>query len=128
MCHRHAVAAAGGGGVVHQDVDAAQLAARLVDQALHLVGVGDVDDEGKGAAAEGADLLPDRIDVAPAHRLLLLRVRLRRAAGAGDGDVGALAGERQRYVAADAVVTSGAGDDSDLAFEGRHSPSSIAFP
>ncbi len=65
----HAVVSAGGGGVVHQDVDPPQLAPDFLHQALRPVGYRDVYHAG-------------------------YRATVQRPPRAGDGDVGALASER----------------------------------
>ena len=69
------------------------------------------------AAAERAHLLGDGVDVAPARLLLVLRVPLDWAAGAGEDHVAAGACELHRDRTSDRPHAPGAGDHCDLAVE-----------
>ena len=100
-------------GVVDQDVDRAELLDGAVDRLLHLLAVGDVALDRRGAAAHALDLLGGRLGVDDPLRLRDLRedaVRLRGLGrlvrldlDVGDHDVGAGAGERERVGAAEAA-------------------------
>ena len=57
-----------------------------------LHGVAQVGDDGEGAAADGADLVGDALDVSPPHRLFVFGVGFGGASGSGDGDICAGAG------------------------------------
>src|SRR5262249_48254342 len=66
---------------------------------------------------EGADLVGDRLDVAPARRLLVVRVALHRAPGAREHHVAPGPGELDRDRAPDRSHAPGARDDRDLPLE-----------
>ena len=87
--------------VVDEDIDAAELAHRRFDEALHLGRVGDVRRLGERPGADGPDLAGDAFE------------RLRPAAG--EYDVAAGAGQGQRHLPAEAGASSG--DDGNGAFE-----------
>ena len=93
-------------GVVDQDVEVAERLDRGVDQVLRALPVGDVVAVGHGLAAERLDLVDD----------LLRRRGVRAGSVVGateivDDDLGPLAGEEQRMLAADAATC--ARDDGD---------------
>ena len=90
-------------GVVHDDVDAAELRDRARDDLLEHVVVVDVGRDDERLAAGGAHVGGDLVE-------LLLRAR-------GQDDVGARVGERAGDRRADAAP--GAGDDRDLAVEAK---------
>jgi hypothetical protein len=83
------------GRIVHQDVEAAELADRSGDQRLAERRVADVAGDGHGLAALGADELDHVARVRLLHRQV------------ADGDVGTLARVRDRRGAADAAVAAG---------------------
>ena len=103
--------------VVDQDVDGAELLDHAVDGLLHLITVGDVALDRRGAAAELLDLLRGRLGVDDALRLRDLGEH---AVGLGrlgrlvrldldvrDHDVGAGACERERVRAAETARAAG---------------------
>src|SRR5439155_19812505 len=112
---RDAVAPAAGGGVIDENVDAAELAPRFIYEPVALIRLRDVDDERESPAADGLDFVRNRVYVAPAHLTLIRREGLGRASGSCDHNIGAVTGERQGDVAADAAIASGARDDGNLA-------------
>ena len=87
--------------VVHQDVDAAELADRGVDEAVQIVGDGHVGAHRETAAAACADRGRSRVDVG--------------LGAGGTDDVGAGFGQTDRNAGADALAR--AGDDGDAAVE-----------
>ena len=115
--HGHTVSAAGGAGVVDDEIDAAEVTDDTVGEGGDGVGVGDVGDEGEGGAPGGADFLRDRFDVAPAGGLFVVGVVVGGAAGAGEDDVAAGLGQLDGDGPADAAHAPRAGDNSDFAFE-----------
>ena len=87
---RLAVLAARRAGVVHDDVDAAELARSTCAASASTAPRSDTSDtSGERSPADGADLVGHRLDVAPAGRLLVVGVAIGRAAGAGEHDVAA---------------------------------------
>src|SRR5215203_4812929 len=90
------------GGVVDEDVEAAEAVDDLLDRLLAEAGVADVAGDGEAVAPLGLDE-----PLGLARVLALVQVH--------DGDVRALAGEQDRHGAADAGVA--AGDDRDLVVE-----------
>ena len=92
-------------GVVHHDVEAAELLHRGVDEALQVLDLAHVGVDADGLAAQRDDLLFE----------LLRRVLV---ADVVDDDVRAVLGEGEHDRLADPGVASG--DDGDLAFEQRH--------
>src|SRR4029077_19636640 len=92
--------------VVHQDVDSAVAADRLLDHRLDVAPLPHVHDGRHTFAARGADLLRGALGA--------MELQLR------DADAGTLAREDQGDGAADALA--GARDDRDLAVEPTHRP------
>ena len=123
---RHAVVAARGTGVVHDDVDSPELVQHALRERLDRVGVGHVADDGERAAAERAHLVGDRVDVAPSGLLLVVGVALDRATGAGQHDVAPGAGELDRDGAADRAHAPRAGHHRDLVVESGEKESAHA--
>ena len=115
--YRRSILAAGDGGVVDQDVDAAELADDLFDGRVGLLLVGDIESQRESTSSLGLDLLHDAVDVLPAHGLLVVRERRRIAPGAADRDIGAETRERHCRSATDAAQTACTGHQRDLAFE-----------
>ena len=97
------IATFGGAGIVDQNVEAAELALRLLDQLSRRVGfaqIGDGDGDAVAVLADRRGHLFERFLVA-----------------AGQHHVAALGGERQRHTTADAAARSG--HQRDLAFPPR---------
>ena len=84
-----------------------------VDQALAALPVGHVVGVGDGLAAHGLDLVDDLLG----GRAVVARA-VDGAAEVVDDDLGALGGEQQRVLAADAAAR--AGDDGDASVECSH--------
>ena len=87
------------------DVEAAEGVDGRLDEALGAVPVADVVAVGDGLAAHGLDLVDDLL-----RRALVGALAVHRAAEVVDDDLGAVVGQQQRVLAADAAA--GAGDDA----------------
>src|SRR5271163_1119670 len=92
------------GGIVQDDVDAAEMCGRARDHGAALFAVADIDDLENGCAAIAGDLVP----CFPPRPLAARR----------DDDLGAFLGEAYGGVPPDALA--GAGDDRDPAFQSTH--------
>ena len=115
--HGRSVFAPRDGGVVDEDVDAAELAHNSLDGRLGLLPVGDVEAQRQPAAAFGTNLLNDAVDVFPANGLLVIRKRRRIAPGSAHRDIGAKARKRYGGGPTDAAKPAGAGNQRNSAFK-----------
>ena len=113
-----------GGGVVDEDVDAAEARERLGDEALGVGGAAHVADERQRLTAERFDLTGQALETLPAQADLLeaFLVLVARASGrhVGCDDVGAGAREGDGDRAAHPARAAAAGDQHHLAFEFIH--------
>ena len=98
------------GGVVDEDVEAVEVADRLIDEALDLGHICEISGNGNGAAAELFDFVDGVVGFGFGMAVM-------------DGDVGALGGEAEGYEATDTL--GGTGDEGNAAGESlivRHGP------
>ena len=114
--HGNPVRAAGRARVVHDDVDSPEGAEHLPEQLVDRLGVGHVADHRQRAPAERPHLLGHRVDVVPAGFLLVVRVPLRSAPGAGEHHVTAGPGQLHGDRPPDRAHPAGARNHGDLAF------------
>src|SRR5262245_20045178 len=104
---REEIAAPGGAGIVDEDVEMAELASRGRDQRGRSGGVAQVERAYRGLAALAADRRRDFVE--------------RRGVAAGQQQIAAFIGKRQRYAAANAAARSGYQRDLSLQPE-LHAP------
>ena len=117
---RHPVRSPGGGGIIDQDIDPTQGRERLFDRPLDIGAVGDIGDQRQAALAPLADLIGHAVNIAPADRLLVVRVAGRVTTGAGHHQVGAQLGQGHGGRPANAAQAPGAGDNCDFSIQYAH--------
>ncbi len=124
--HRDAIVAAGGAGVVDDDVDAPELVEHVRRERADRPGIGHVADHRERAAALSLHLVGHRVDVSPPGLLLIVRVPLRGAPGAGEHDVAAGSGQLHGDRPPDRAHPAGARDHRDLVLESGEEQSAHA--
>ncbi|MOA33807.1 hypothetical protein D3C78_1551340 [compost metagenome] len=113
----HTIPTARSAGIVHQEIHAAEFVDHTREQRIDRLRVADVGDHRQGAAAELADLVGHRFDIAPVHLALVFGIHLRRAARACQDDIATRLRQCQRNRSANAAHSACAGDHRYFAFK-----------
>ena len=116
----HAVGAGGRGGVVDQDVDAAECIQRLPHGRADLTGRTNVDQRGNGAPPGFLDLFRHGVEPAPAARRLGRHHLGARRRHVGQHEIAAFGGQAAGDGASEPVLAAAARDHRDLACQGHH--------
>jgi len=118
--HRHAIGAGRSGGVVDQDVDAAERVEGLAHRRVDLGSRADVDQRGDGPPPGLLHLIGHGVEPAPAPRRFGRHDLDARRRHVGQHEIAAFRGQPAGDGPPEAVLTAAARDHGDLASEGHH--------